>query len=73
MSDDEDFTLDAGTGNMLLRGELLRNKNCQELMDAAIYRGIGVSKVKNVLDIERAITSYSMFMLYHGQPLVGTT
>ena len=69
MSDDEDFTVDAGTGNVLTRGELLCNKSCQELMDTAIYGGIDVSKVKNALDIERAITSYFMLRLYHGLPL----
>ena len=69
MSDNEDFTIDAGTGNVLLLGELLRNKSSQELMDAAIYRGINVSNVKNALDTERAITSYFMLRLYHGLPL----
>ena len=68
MSDDEDFFIDAGTGDVLLRGELLHNKSSHELMEAAIYRGIGVSKVKNGLDTERAITSYFMFLLYHGKP-----
>ena len=42
-------------------------------MEAAIYRGVNVSKVKNALDTERAITSYSMFLLYHGKPLADTT
>ena len=39
MSDDKDFTIDAGTGNVLMRGELLCNKSCQVLMEATIYRG----------------------------------
>ena len=73
MSDDEDFTIDASTGNMLLHGELLHNKSFEELMEAAIYRGINVSKVKNALDTKRAITSYFMFLLYHGKPLADTT
>ena len=45
MSDDEDFTIDASTGDVLLHGEVLRNKCPHELMEAAIYRGIDVSKV----------------------------
>ena len=73
MSDDEDFTIDAGTGNVLLHGELLQNKSFHELMEAAIYRGVDVSKVKSALDVERAITSYFMFLLYHGKPLADTT
>ena len=73
MSDDEDFTIDAGRGSVLMRRELLCNKSCQELMEAAIYRGIDVSKVKNALDVERAITSYFMFLLYHRLPLADAT
>ena len=42
-------------------------------MEAVIYRGIDVSKVKNALDTKRAITSYFMFLLYHGKPLADTT
>ena len=72
MSDDEDFTIDAGTGNVLLHGELLQNKSSHKLMEAAIYKGIDVSKVKNTLDIKRAITPYFMFLLYHGKPLADT-
>ena len=53
MSEDKDFTINAGTGNV----------------------------VKNALDIERAIASYFVFLLYHrksladtgwSRPLVGT-
>ena len=73
MSDDEDFTIEASTGNVLLHGELLRNKSSAELMEAAIYRGIDVSKVKNALDTERSITSYFMFLLYHRKPLADKT
>ena len=73
MSDDEDFTIDAGTGDVLLHGEPLRNKSSDELMEAAIYRGVNVSKVKNRLDTERAITSYFMHRLYHGLPLTMST
>ena len=73
MSDDEDFTIDAGTGNVLLHGELLQNKSFHELMEAAIYREVDVSKVKSALDVERAITSYFMFLLYHGKPLADAT
>ena len=73
MSDDEDFTIDASTGNVLLHGELLHNKSSEELMAAAIYRGIDVRKVKNALDTERAITSYVMFLLYHRKLLADTT
>ena len=73
MTDDEDFTIDASTGDVLLHGEVLRNKSPHELMEAAIYRGIDVSKVKDALDTERAITSYFMFLLYHGKPLADTT
>ena len=73
MSDDEDFIIDASTGDVLLHGEVLRNKNLHELMEAAIYRGINVSKVKDVLDTKREITSYFMFLLYHGKPLADTT
>ena len=73
MSNSGDFTLDAGTGNVLLRGELMRNKSCQELMDAAIYKGIDVRKVKNPLDIEQAITSYVMSLLCSWLPLADTT
>ena len=69
MSDDQDFTIDADTGNILLRGELLHNRSSQELIDATISRGIDVSNVKHALDIERAITSYFMFLLYHGKLL----
>ena len=73
MSDDEDFSIDAGTDNALLYVELLRNKSSQELIEAAIYRGINVSKVKNALDTKRAITSYFMFLLCYGKPLSDTT
>ena len=73
MSDDEDFTIDASTGDVLLHGEVLHNKSPNELMEAAIYRGIDVSKFKDALDTERAITSPFMFLLYHGQPLADTT
>ena len=73
MSDNEDFSIDAGTGNVLLHGELLRNKSSHELMEAVIYRGVDVNKVKNALDTEWAITSYFMFLLYHGKPLADTT
>ena len=48
MSDDEDFTIDASTGNVLLHGELLHNKSSEELTEAAIYRGIDVSKVNRI-------------------------
>ena len=73
MSDEQDFSIDAGTGNVLLHGELLQNKSFHELMEAAIYRGVDVSKVKSALDAERAITSYFMFLLYHGEPLADAT
>ena len=73
MSDDKDFTIHASTGDVLLHGEVLRNKSPHELMEAAIYRGIDVSKVKDALDTERAITSYFMFLLYHGKLLADTT
>ena len=72
MSDEQDFSIDAGTGNVLLHGELLQNKSFHELMEAAIYRGVDVSKVKSALDAEREITSYFMFLLYHGKPLADT-
>ena len=39
MSDKEDFTVDASTNNVLLRGELL-HKNCYELMEAEILGGL---------------------------------
>ena len=39
MSDDEDFTIDASTGDVLLHGEVLRNKSPHEPMEAAIYIG----------------------------------
>ena len=58
---------------MLLHGELLHNKSSEELMEAVIYRQVNVSKVKNVLDTKQAITSYFMFLLYHGKPLADTT
>ena len=58
---------------MLLHGELLQNKSFHELMEAAIYRGVDVSKVKSALDAKRAITSYFMFLLYHGEPLADAT
>ena len=73
MSDDKDFSIDANTGDVLLYGELFRNKNSRELMEAAICRGIDVSKVKDVLDTKWAITSYFMFLLYYGKPLADTT
>ena len=73
MSDDKDFTIDTGTGDVLLHGELLQNKSFHGLMEAVIYRGVDVSKVKNALDAERAISSYFMFLLYHGKPLTDTT
>ena len=73
MSDDEDFTIDASTRNVLLYGELLRDKSSHESIEAAIYRRINVSKVNNVLGTERAITSYFMFLLYHGKSLADTT
>ena len=73
MSDDEEFSIDAGTSNVLLHGEPLRNKSSHELIEAAIYRRIDVSKVKNTLDTKRAIISYFMFLLYHGKPLADTT
>ena len=57
---------------MLLHGEVLRNKSPHKLMEATIYRGIDVSKVKDALDTERAIASYFMFLLYHGKPLADT-
>ena len=49
MSGDEDFTINTSTDNVL-HGELLPNKSSHELMKAAIYRGINVSKGKNALD-----------------------
>ena len=73
MSDEQDFSIDAGTGNVLLHGELLQNKSFHELMEVAIYKGVDVSKVKSALDAERAISSYFMFLLYHGKPLTDTT
>ena len=73
MSDDEDFTIDASTGDVLLHGEVVRNKSPQELMEAAIYRGVDASKVKDALDTERAFASYFMFLLYHGKSLADTT
>ena len=73
MSDDEDFSIGASTDNVLLHGELLRNKISQELMEAAIYRGVNVSKVNNVLDTKRSITSYFMFLLCYGKPLSDKT
>ena len=44
MSDDEDFSIDADTGNVLLHGELLRSKSFHELMEAAISRGMMSAK-----------------------------
>ena len=41
-------------------------------MEAAIYKGVDVSKLKDALDTEQAITSYFMFLLYHGKPLADT-
>ena len=67
MLDNDDFAIDAGSGNVLLHGELLRNKSYQELLDVAIY---SISNVKNAMDIERAITSYFMHLLYHEQHMV---
>ena len=72
MSNNEDFSIDANTGDVLLHGELLRNKRPHELIEAAIYRWIDVSKVKDALDTKRTITSYFMFLLYHGKPLADT-
>ena len=73
MSDNDDLTTDPGSGNVLLHGELLRNKSWREPMDAAIYRNICIKNVKNALDIEWAIASYFMYLLYHGKPLADTT
>ena len=59
MSGDEDFTINTSTDNVL-HGELLPNKSSHELMKAAIYRGINVSKVKNALSRYRA-GNYTLF------------
>ena len=45
MSDDKDFTIDTGTGNVLLHGELLHNKSSEELKPMYINRE---SQIRNV-------------------------
>ena len=74
MTNDQDFTIDAGTGNVLLQEELLHKKPLKSyVMDAAIYRGDDVSNIKNALDIKRRIVFYFMFLLYHGKSFANTT
>ena len=70
---EEELTVDEATGEVLLGGDLLRNRSFEDLMDAAIFRGVDVSNIKNAIDCERAIKAYFIHRLCNGKPLAQTT
>ena len=69
MSVEEDLTVDAATGEVLLGGELLRYSSFRDLMDAAIFMCIDVDNVKNAIGCKRSITAYFMHRLCDGLSL----